>query len=58
MVVHRHVRVVFLPNPPTAIFNLYYPILLQSRIGKFPKTLLLVSCEKIQYARDGERPDL
>jgi hypothetical protein len=27
-------------------------------IGNFPKTLLLVSWAKIQYARDGERPDL
>jgi hypothetical protein len=26
--------------------------------GNFPKTLLLVSWAKIQYARDGEGPDL
>jgi hypothetical protein len=32
--------------------------LFESRIGDFPKTLLLVSLVKIQYTRDGEGPDL
>jgi hypothetical protein len=32
--------------------------LFESRIGDFPKTLLLVSWVKIQYTRDGEGPDL
>ena len=50
LVVQRHACIVFLPNPPIAMF--------ESRIGNFPKTLLLVSWEKIQYTRDGERPDL
>ena len=49
LVVQRHACIVFLPNPPIAMF--------ESRIGNFPKTLLLVSWEKIQYT-DGERPDL
>jgi hypothetical protein len=37
-----------------------FPIVLlfKSRIGNFPKTLLLVSWAKIQYTRDGEGPDL
>jgi hypothetical protein len=34
-----------------------YPIV-RVRIGKFPKTFLLVSWAKIQYTRDGEGPDL
>jgi hypothetical protein len=55
MVIHRHVFV-FLPNPPIAISYLPY-CSFESRIGNFPKTLLLVSWAKIQYARDGE-PDL
>jgi hypothetical protein len=38
--------------------NFQFTLLFESRIGKFPKTLLLVSWAKIQYARDGERPDL
>jgi hypothetical protein len=48
----RHVYIVFLPNPPIAISSLPY----FSSHGKsdFPKTLLLVSWAKIQYARDGE----
>jgi hypothetical protein len=57
MVRHRHVCIVFLPNPPIAICNLPY-ILFESRIGNFLKTLLLVSWAKIQYARDGEGTDL
>jgi hypothetical protein len=32
--------------------------LFESRIGDFPKTLLLVSWARIQYTRDGEGPDL
>jgi hypothetical protein len=54
-VLHRQVRIVFLPNPPTAI-----SLLFESRIyaGNFPKTLLLVSWAKIQYTRDGEGADL
>jgi hypothetical protein len=32
--------------------------LFKSRIGDFPKTLLLVSWARIQYTRDGEGPDL
>jgi hypothetical protein len=53
MALHRHVCIVFLPNPPIAISS--FPIV---RVGDFPKTLLLVSWVKIQYIRDGERPDL
>jgi hypothetical protein len=55
MVLHRHVCIVFLPNPP-----MQFPVslLFELRIGDFPKTLLLVSWVKIQYTRDGEGPDL
>ena len=38
--------------------NFQYTLLFESQIGNFPKTLLLVSWEKIQYTRDGEGPDL
>ena len=38
--------------------NFQFTLLFESRIGNFPKTLLLVSSTKIQYARDGEGPDL
>jgi hypothetical protein len=38
--------------------NFQLTLLFESRIGNFLKTLLLVSWAKIQYARDGERPDL
>jgi hypothetical protein len=38
--------------------NFPFTLLFESQIGNFPKTLLLVSWAKIQYARDGERPDL
>ena len=34
--------------------NFQLPLLFESRIGNFPKTLLLDSLAKIQYARDGE----
>jgi hypothetical protein len=35
-----------------------FTLLFESRIGNFPKTLLLVSWARIQYARDGEGPNL
>ena len=35
-----------------------FNLLFESWIGNFPKTLLLVSQAKIQYARDGKRLDL
>ena len=35
--------------------NFQFTLLFESRIGNFPKTLLLA---KIQYARDGEGPNL
>ena len=38
--------------------NFQFTLLFESPIGSFPKTLLLVRWAKIQYARDGERPDL
>ena len=38
--------------------NFQFTLLFESWIGDFPKTLLLVSWAKIQYARDGEGPDL
>jgi hypothetical protein len=38
--------------------NFQFTLLFESLIGNFPKTLLLVSWAKIQYARDGEGPDL
>jgi hypothetical protein len=53
LVLHRHVCLVFLPNPSIAI-----SLLFESRIGNFPKTFLLVSWAKIQYTRDSEGPDL
>jgi hypothetical protein len=34
--------------------NFQFTLLFESRIGNFPKTLLLVSRAKIQYARDGD----
>ena len=56
LILHRHVRIVFLPSPPIVISNL--PYCSSQRIGNFPKTLLLVSWAEIQYARDSEGPDL
>ena len=38
--------------------NFQFTLLFESWIGNSPITLLLVSRAKIQYARDGERPDL
>jgi hypothetical protein len=38
--------------------NFQFTLLFESRIGNFPETLPLVSWAKIQYARDGEEPDL
>ena len=38
--------------------NFQFTLLFESSIGNFPKTLLLVSRAKIQYACDGKRPDL
>jgi hypothetical protein len=38
--------------------NFQFTLLFESWIGNFPKTLLLVSRAKIQYARDSKRPDL
>jgi hypothetical protein len=38
--------------------NFQFTLLFESRIGNFPKTLLLVNWAKIQYTRDGEGPDL
>jgi hypothetical protein len=38
--------------------NFQFTLLFESRIGNFPKALLLVSWAKIQYTRDGEGPDL
>jgi hypothetical protein len=38
--------------------NFQFTLLFESWVGNFPKTLLLVSQAKIQYARDGKRPDL
>jgi hypothetical protein len=56
MILHRHVCIVFLSNPPIAISN--FAIVRVTDIGNFPKTLLLVSWAKIQYTRDGEEPKL
>jgi hypothetical protein len=52
LALHRHVPIVFLPNPPWQ-----FPIYPIVRV-LVPKTLLLVSWVKIQYTRDGEGPDL
>jgi hypothetical protein len=38
--------------------NFQFTLLFESWVGNFRKTLLLVSRAKIQYARDGKRPDL
>jgi hypothetical protein len=53
LVLHRRMCIVPLPTPP-----IQFTLLFESRIGNFPKTLLLVSLAKIQYTRDGEGPDL
>ena len=54
MVLHRHVCIVFFPNPPIAISNL--PIVRVMHRYNFPKTLLF-TCAKMHYTYDGEEPD-
>ena len=59
MVLYCHVCIAFLPNPPIAILELFMSQMSQlfmSQMANFPKTLLLVSLVKIQYARDNEGP--
>jgi hypothetical protein len=38
--------------------NFQFSLLFKSWVGNFPKTLLLVSWEKVRYTRDGEGPVL
>ena len=56
MVLHLHMYCIFAISTNS---NFQLPYCSSHRsIGNFPKTLLLVSWAKIQYACDGERPDL
>ena len=58
MVLHRHVYCICAKSTNNNSQFSKFTLLFESRIGNFLKTLLLASWAKIQYARDGEGPDL